>query len=330
MFERRLIVYASVLEVAALVALLAGRTSVSDFLLYLSVHGFAAALLAAGAWGLLPRGFRNPPALSWLLTFSLAFFVPVLGLAGILGGVLAGYFLPSPARHEPFVLVPPPRFNPVPAPAGSGFRQEDLKSLLLSQDASTELRLQGMQAVRGMPTRATGEVLRETLGDQSDDVRLLAYGILDQKEKALTQQIDRALHLLESATPSRRYRLYRHLAELYWELHFQDLAQGAIRDLALRRAFFFSERTLEENHRDGGMWMLRGRIMMNYEHYSSAEQSFDRALKVGLSPARVYPWLSELALWRADYPRVRRLMASIADDNQFTGLRESVRYWSTS
>lgn len=330
MFDLRLLIYALLEELAAIVTLLAGQVGLPYFLIYLAIHGFAATLMATGIWLRFPHGFRDPPLLSWLLVFSVAFFIPVLGVVGLIGGVLLGYILPAPRRETPFKEVPPPSFNPVQAPAGGGFRQGDLKTLLFATDAPTEMRLQGMLTVRNMPTRATGTVLRETLGDRVDDVRLLAYGILDQKEKALTEQIDRALNLLRSATPSRRYRLHRTLAELYWELHFQDLVQGDIRDLALQRSQEFTDLALAENDADGGLWLLRGRIMMSHELLDEAGKSFQRALAVGLSPSRVNPWLAELALWRGQYTKVRALMTMIAEETQFNNLSPSARYWSLS
>ncbi|MFP1678401.1 tetratricopeptide repeat protein [Alloalcanivorax sp. C16-2] len=330
MFDVRLLIYALLVELAAIVTLLAGQVGLPYFIAYLAIHGFAATLMATGIWLRFPRSFRDPPLLSWLLVFSVAFFVPVLGVVGLIGGVLLGYILPAPRKKTPFVEVPPPAFTPVQASSSGNFRQGDLKTLLLASDAPTEVRLQGMLTVRNMPTRVTGGVLRETLGDRVDDVRLLAYGILDQKEKALTGQIDRALTLLESAGPARHYRLYRSLAELYWELHFQDLVQGDIRELALRRALEFTDQALAENDADGGLWLLRGRIMMSHERLDEAGESFQRALDVGLSPSRVNPWLAELALWRGQYVKVRALMTVIAQDTQFNNLSPSARYWSLS
>ncbi|WP_421706320.1 sulfite exporter TauE/SafE family protein [Alloalcanivorax xenomutans] len=324
--SRLLIIFALLLEAGAFVLLLSRSDAEWLLIKYLALHGVASLLLASGVWALLPRGFRNPKKLSWLLTFCLAFFVPAFGLVAILGGVLLGYFLPALFRTDPYVAVATPTFNPVPEPTGGGFRQEDLKSLLLSQDSPTELRLQGMMAVRNMPTRATGEVLRDTLADEVDDIRLLAYGILDQKEKAITRQIDRAMQLLESATLSRRFRLYRTLAELYWELIYQDLVQGAIRKLSLDQAFHYVEMALSEKADDGGMWLLRGRICMVQDQLDEAEQSFLSCRLLGLPHSRVNPWLAELALWRGDYPRVRHLMSAIAD-TQSSSLNQSVQYW---
>jgi hypothetical protein len=327
MVEVRWLLYALVLELASLVSLLSVSNELSLFITYLGTHLVASLLLASAVWALLPSGFRKPAVGSWALTFSLAFFVPVFGLVGILGGVLVGYLLPAVFRDEPFVGVDAPVFTPVPAPALAGFRQEDLKGLLKSTDTPVELRLQSMLTVRGMPTRSTGRVLRETLGDASDDVRLLAYGILDQKEKAITQQIDRAIILLESATQARRYRLYRRLAELYWELNFQDLVQGDIRRLALERASFYVDRALSERPDDAGMWLLRGRILLTDEELEHAEESFLHCRQLGLPPSRVNPWLAELALLRGQLGRVRELMTSISNDTQFSSLKESVQYW---
>ena len=64
---------------------------------------------------------------------------------------------------------------------------------------------------------------------------------------------------------ARRYRLYRRLAELYWELNFQDLVQGDIRKLALERGSFYVDRALSERPDDAGMWLLRGRILLTDE-----------------------------------------------------------------
>jgi len=327
MVEVRWLLYALVLELASLVLLLSASSDLSLFLTYLGTHLVASLLLASAVWGLLPAGFRQPKVLSWLLTFSLAFFVPIFGLVAILGGVLMGYLLPAVFRDEPFVAVEAPVFTPVPAPALTGFRQEDLKGLLKSPDTPVELRLQSMLTVRGMPTRSTGRVLRDTLGDASDDVRLLAYGILDQKEKAITQQIDRAITLLETATDARRYRLYRRLAELYWELTFQDLVQGDIRQLALEQAAFYVTQALSEKDDDGGMWLLRGRIFLTEEKLEQAEESFLYCRELGLPPSRVNPWLAELALMRGQYGRVRKLMTDISTDAQFTSLNQSIQYW---
>ena len=51
------------------------------------------------------------------------------------------------------------------------------------------------------------------------------------------------------------------------------------------------------------------------------------ARRLGLSAAKVNPWLAEIALQRRQIPLVRLLMREITDDSQFTQLNKSVEFW---
>lgn len=330
MYEWRLLFYALLLEAVALYLLVRGGLPHGFLVVYLVLHAASAGLIARGVWGLLPPQYREPRLWCRLAIFSLAFFVPAVGLLAMLVGIAVGYALPLASADEPFGLVSLPLFTPVSAPSFGGFQQEDLKSLLTSPENPTALRLQGMTAVRSMPTRITGRILRQALGDPTDDVRLLAYGILDQKEKELTREISRAMALLETAKAGRRFRLYRRLAELYWEMSYQDLVQGDIRALTLEQATQYVDQALMEKPDDAGVWLLRGRILQRADQLGEAEQCFLFCRQLGTDPSRVNPWLAEVVLWQGHYDRVRALMKEIAEDSQFTSLSKVVEYWRQS
>ena len=255
------------------------------------------------------------------------FFIPAIGLLTIIGGIALGVMLPALFMPLPFSQVAKPYFTPVNNQQSAGFRQIDLKSLLTSETAPNALRIQGMLVLKDMPGRITGRLLRDSLGDSYEDLRLLAYGILDQKEKDITRDIDRVLHLLERAKESRRYRLARRLAELYWELSYQDLVRGDIMTLTLERASFYADMGLMESPEDAGLWLLRGRIKMSQGNLGESQESLVFARRLGLSPAQVNPWLAEIALQRRQLPMVRLLMEQIPDGSQFTALNKSVEYW---
>ena len=323
----KLLIVAVTAEVASLLLLLSNETSLLFFTLYLLVHGLASALVAMVVWSVIPARYQTPKVLSWLLIFCAAFFVPAIGMLTLLGGVLVGVWMPIIMRDSPFSLVPEPYYTPVNAASGSSFRQIDIQSLLSSQDSPDGLRMQGMLVLKDMPARVTGRVLRESLGDNYEDIRLLSYGILNQKEKAITQDIDRVLTLLERAKPSRRYMLARRLAELYWELNYQDLVRGDIRNLTLEKASFYVEMALMEAPQDAGLWVLRGRILLAQGAIAEAYQSLVFSRRLGLSANQVNPWLAEIALERRQISLVRQLMSEISDNSQFTHLNQSVEYW---
>lgn len=327
MSSLKLLIYAISAELGSLLLLLGKESSLGIFILYMVSHGLASALMTIVAWTLLPVRFRTPRVLSWILIFGFAFFIPAIGLLTLLGGVALGIWLPNSFREQPFGVVAQPYFTPVQAKTHSGFRQIDLKHLLATPGAPDALRIQGMLVLKNMPAKVTGKVLRESLGDSFEDVRLLSYGILDQKEKVITRDIERALDLLERAKESRRYRLARRLAELFWELNYQDLVRGDIRNITLEKAAHYADMALMEAPQDAGLWLLRGRIQLAKQQLSDAQQSLVFARRLGLSANQVNPWLAEIALNRRQFMLVRRLMYDISDDSQFTNLNKSVEYW---
>ena len=327
MSSLKLLIYAVSAELGSLLLLLSKEASLGIFLLYLVSHGLASALMTVVAWSVLPARFKTPKILSWVFIFGFAFFIPAIGLLTLLGGVVLGIWLPATFRQHHFGVIEKPYFTPVQASAGSGFRQIDLKSLLSDSESPDALRVQGMLVLKDMPAKVTGKVLRESLGDRYEDVRLLSYGILDQKEKVITRDIERAMQMLERAKESRRYRLARRLSELYWELNYQDLVRGDIRAIALEKAAFYADMALMEAPQDAGLWLLRGRIQLARNEYGDAQQSLVFSRRLGLSANQVNPWLAEIALDRRQLILVRRLMSEISDDSQFTNLNKSVEFW---
>jgi hypothetical protein len=98
--------------------------------------------------------------------------------------------------------------------------------------------MKALLALQNVPTRQSSGILREALADSADDLRLLAYGMLDAREQQLTHRIEQALQRHRNGragTDEARYLAARELAELYWELVYQELVQGDMRSLRAGR-----------------------------------------------------------------------------------------------
>mgnify|MGYP003379176219 CR=1 FL=1 len=114
--------------------------------------------------------------------------------------------------------------------------------------------MKALLALQHMPARSAN-ILRDTLSDSSDDLRLLAYGMLDSREKQLTHRIQNALQRhADLTTPEERYLPARELAELYWELVYQNLVQGDMRQFALEQVQRYSNEALKHKVKDAGLW----------------------------------------------------------------------------
>ncbi|MGN6390267.1 MAG: hypothetical protein ACTHL1_12215, partial [Burkholderiaceae bacterium] len=181
--------YALSLEFGSAALLMARDTSIALIAAYLLLHGAGSAVGALALSMVLPKRYRTPRR--WLLAylFAFLFFVPVAGAGCAVGGIFISALLPRARRGGPFDTTGVPRFTTHRNHEGTGFRGGQVRAQLGNLNTPVEQRLKALVAVQDTPARTTGKLLRELLADRADDVRLLAYGILDNKEKQIAQRI---------------------------------------------------------------------------------------------------------------------------------------------
>jgi polysaccharide biosynthesis protein PelE len=185
-------------------------------------------------------------------------------------------------------------------------------------------------AIQSMPTRTTGTVLRDLLGDPIEDVRLLAYGMLDSAEKKITQRIYELLSKLDGNTaPHEVEETSRLLAELYWELIYQNLVQGEMQRFAAQQVEKYAHRALAIDDSNAALWVTRGRLALLENDVARADAFFENALSRGFPGDRLQPWIAESAYLRGDYRAVAQALSSLGEGASLPTLRSIVQYWST-
>ncbi|MCX7902223.1 MAG: hypothetical protein N2483_08055, partial [Burkholderiaceae bacterium] len=208
------------LESLALLLLARGEATAATVVAYLLPHAAASGLAALAAWRLLPRPFRAPRRYALLSLFGVNFFVPVLGLAATLTGIVAGHLFPQLLRPRLFVEVARPRFTADTPTERERLRGAAARAHLLNRDAAAGSRVAALLAV-GTAAHA-GNLLRELLSDPEEELRLLAYGLLDRQEKQITAALARERRLLAEAEALGDRDIVREICgrigALYWEL----------------------------------------------------------------------------------------------------------------
>jgi hypothetical protein len=151
----------------------------------------------------------------------------------------------------------------------SGFRQTGLRAVLSNSEVPTRSRMRAMVALQHISGRISSPLLRNVLNDASEDLRLLAYGMLDSLERNISRAIDKELDTLQKAREIEGQdtlgpvgiQAAEKLSALYWELVYQNLAQGDMRDHAIRESlllegeagvsFIASHATMDAQHMAG-------------------------------------------------------------------------------
>lgn len=313
---------------AASVLFMHERGNDLTLVLFLLLHALASTFLAFSAWYFLPQKFRQPRVPITLLLFNFSLFIPLLGLIGVyLAGVLSTY-----RRRQkislPFASLVLPEFVLSLRETVIKFSQGGIKSRLAHSSIPTPQRLQSLLALQGIPARISSPLLQDMLGDSSDDIRLVAYGLLDNREKKITAQIHRELINLRTAESNEMQLIVqRHLAELYWEMVYAGLAQGDLRNHALNQALFYTDRALKLASLDMGMLFLKGRILHELKMYKEAQMILETAMANGLPESRVLPYIVEIAFDRRDYETVQILLARLSASQITPIMKGAIKFW---
>lgn len=321
------------LESAAFAWLLASGQSASAVLAgYLLLHGAASAVITLLAWRLFPAPYRQPRQYVFALVFGFSLMVPLLGLAILLIGAVAGSLFPQLLKPRVFDAVAQPEFTVDAQDATQRPRGAAARALLLNPAAPATVREEALLAIDSAGAAGSGALLRDLLADPSDDLRLLAYGMLDRREKAVSKRLAAERRLLELAEGiddrDAARTICGRIAQLYWELVYRGLAQGDNARFALEQALIYAERSLREEAGDGPTWLMIGRVRLQRGELRAAEGAFNEALSFQVPRARVLPYLAELRFAQRRYADVRKLMLELGRGTDAASLSALQEFWT--
>ncbi len=281
---------------------------------YLTAHAAACGLLTLVILPLLPSRYRGEPLRAGLFLFSLQFAIPFLGSLGVLVGILLALYLPRSTREVPWqeVDIPELPFKPIDLSLQAIYSQGGLRQVL-REASNPDKRRRALMATRQMADREAVDILREALKDPADDVRLLAYSMLEQKEKTLTQRATLIQQALEQDDGSEALGLRRRLAQVWWEMAYLGLAQGGLRRYYLDSAAEELAQVITRQPKHGD-WRLLGRVELARDNLEAAEAAFGSASAAGSPPEAIQPYLAELAFLRRDFAKVREHLAACPPD----------------
>ncbi len=323
---------AALLQVAAIIGALHVAHFADPFATLLALQTIVAAAEAVAFRRLLPLELREP---RWKVLLHLWLACALVPCVGGLIEVLAaawGKWVPMRRGLQDVDVVSRPEFVSYLVSRvahGGGGR---VQSRLANTRAATSDRLAALIAIQGLPTHTTGALLRELLADPVDDLRLLAYGTLDQAENEIVHKISEskdALGVVQS--DDERRALHRRLAELHFELVYQQLAQGDVYQHTLKQADEHARQAqaLPGGERDAALWLLRARLALAQHRPDDASPLLEQANTLGFPRERLLPWLAEVAFLQGRHARAAEFVNAMAQGGAAPALKPVVDYWTS-
>ena len=237
--------------------------AVSTFWMVLGSHALISVVAALATYLLLPSRFRQPRVTVSSLMFSFAFIAPVMGALGLLILVRANL---GKATDDTRVAVPVSLDLPVYDVQTDEHHRggQGAARSRLGNEVPSDMRMQSLLTLQAVPNRVANPILEELLGDTTEDVRLVAFGMLDAAEKKIAKEIRfETERQSQDLTREQRYDALQRLAELNWELVYACLIQGELRLHILQQARTHLEAALALGIPPGsGLIFLQGKILL--------------------------------------------------------------------
>jgi len=256
---------------------------------------FTAWLDARAASLELQRGGRQP----WVLFATVAALLPAFGpllLAGLLARLARRDDLPD-AVLAGTALMPAAYAVPAAPDAAAALGMGSLEARLRF-DPDSASRVAAVLATRRLHDAGDAvRLLRVALRDRTEDVRLLAHALLEDRDRRAYAAIEALTRELAEAPADRRAPLACLLAEASLELCTTGLVSGELESFTLRQA----RQWIEEARGAGPIRgsanaaLLHGRLLMRQGAAAAARAAFEESGRLGALAPLLAPYVAEVA-----------------------------------
>ncbi|MDQ3059341.1 MAG: HEAT repeat domain-containing protein [Pseudomonadota bacterium] len=317
---------------AGLVSLTPGlHPSLAQLSAVVMLHGAVCLLFCMALPRLLPQLLRSPALDARVFVFVSIFFIPVMGMAGLLACIVPALNRPGPsAPHGAWRHTSTPGLPGKPAqPQAPGVlpRGCDLAEAL-QHAADSRQRIAALIATLSLSDQQAVPLLRLALKDPDDEVRLLAYALLNRKEKAVEARMRQQQGAPAGDASGQLFLQHKALAHDYWELaHLGDPHGDALVSLC-RRAHEHVQAALKLRAHDGGLHFLSGRILLLQLQLDAASDAFEAAQACGTDARQVAGMLAEVAFRRQRYGDVRHHLNQAGSGARQLQLGKLSTYWA--
>jgi len=284
-----------------------------SILLFYLLHLLGSLFSAAFMVRIIPATYRRQPLAAGVLFFFICLFLPSLGLVGMVLALWPAFVRRRRREAELYEQHESPElpYKPLQIGGQSLYGQAGMLSVL-RQSPESERRVKVVMATKQMTSQEAIPVLKEALKDPEDDVRLLAYAMLNGKEEELSRKINALLGQLKSYQRKHdRQRLHESISNSYWEMAYLGLCQGEVLKHVLGQSLEHLESALDCGATDSGLFVQHGRLLLQLQCLDDAVKAFNRAVERGIPIAAVAPYLAEIAFVQRDFSEVKMQMQQL-------------------
>lgn len=276
----------------------------------------------------LKKSFRQEESGFYFLPMMLCIFVPILGVLISIFIVYSIYklnnnFYKYTEQVSDTINLKQIKYTYEQYGAGGAFLS------LMRQNESPIIRTKALFVLAQGHLSRINSLLQDLLSDSSDEIRLLAFNILDQQESFIEKDIHKILSILDNPALDNesKAKLEKNLALLYWELNYRHLVLKELETITLIKAQTYALAALKIFEHDPIIWTLLGRIYYELKEYTLAEEALKIATNLNSPPSQVLPYLAEIKFKMKDYAAVQYYLGQSDTLMDITLIAPVKRFW---
>jgi len=192
------------------------------------------------------------------------------------------------------------------------FGEGSLSSLLKDKNAPASKKLKALSILTEMKSKESMTLIKETLSDNDDEVRLVGFSIIDNMEKKVNEKIHELKHIiLTTRDDIKRATHQKDLAFTYWELIYQGLVDEQLKHYMIENILSEIKAAKKHISEDEKLYKLEGRVFLTQNKFQEAKEAFVKALDLGISEGEVSSFMAEISYQERNYSRIAYWMQKI-------------------
>jgi tetratricopeptide (TPR) repeat protein len=210
------------------------------------------------------------------------------------------------------------------------FGEAAMQKLLSGDISSSSMKMKALVSLSDNASRTDVALIKSSLSDRNDEVRLYSFAVIDKLERGINGQIhDKLISFTKAKTTEERVNRAGELAHLYWDLVYFELADENLKRFIISEVEKYSKIVLDVEPHNEKINILLGKTYLMLKEVDKAEECFKKVIKNGKNIDFIVPYLAEIFFLKKSYGEVKNLFANAKGLRTNTLLYPVVEQWSS-
>lgn len=158
-----------------------------------------------------------------------------------------------------------------------------------------------------------GNVIKRSLEDDNDEIRLFAFNILSKEENFISNELKKRLEKLENNNDNKSEKsiILKEIGILYWELLYLDLVDNELNNYYLSLSEKYLKEALLSNQNDYETFLYLGRICLKRKEYDFALDYLQKVIELN-EKEKAMPYMAEIYFNLKKYKEAKSLLSSLS------------------